>query len=295
MARDLIPMKQLAWLAGFLCSLAALRAQDSVAAGKPAVPLQKDERSVGAILEPLTPDRPGFSDGVNILSAGVLQLESGFSLSGRTERILMDRTFIGGSPLLRLGIGHRTELRFGGDGFRLSSHRAAGARERAGGASDFSLGAKFGLVPEKGLRPAFTLIPVLSLPVGHRVFTSAGIDPTVKLAWSKTLGESAAAGGNVSVSSLSDSGGRFTQRAVSFQLSRGVWRNWGGFWEAYLVAPSVRGGDRVWTFDTGLSYPIGRNAQFDVSVGQQIVPLARCWFVAAGLVVRRPLWLAGRK
>jgi hypothetical protein len=263
-------MKRLAWFVLLLGSGPGLSAQQ--------------ER--GATLEPLTSDRPGYSDGVNVLSAGVLQLESGFSLSGRTEGISVSQTLIGGSPLLRLGIGHRTELRFGGDGFRLYSRRAGDARERVGGTSDLSVGAKVGLVSEKGLRPALTLIPVVSLPAGHRSFTSAGVDPTVKLAWSKTLGESTAAAGNVVVSSLSDSGGRFTQRAVSFQLSRGVWRRWGGFGEAYLVAPVARGGDRVWTFDTGLSYLIGRNAQFDVSVGQQVVPLARCWFVAAGIVVR---------
>ena len=157
------------------------------------------------------------------------------------------------------------------------------------------MGAKFRLVSERGLRPELALISMASLPVGDARFTSSGVDPTLKLAWSKTLGESTAASGNVVVSSVSDSGARFTQRAVSFQLSRGLWRNWGGFWEAYLVSPVDRGGDGAWTFDTGVSHPLGRNAQFDVSVGQQVVPLARCWFVGAGIVLRRPAWFARRR
>lgn len=272
-------MIRLAWFVLLLGSGLGLRAQQ--------------ER--GTTLEPLTSDRPGFSDGVNILPVGMVQLESGFSLSGQTDGFSVDRTFVGGSPLLRLGIGHRTEFRFGGDGFRLYSHRGADARERAGGASDFSVGAKFGLVSERGLRPEIALISLTSLPAGDSRFTSSGIDPTLKLAWSKSLSETTTVAGNVSASSLSDSGGRFAQRAVSFQLSRGVWRKWGGFWEAYLVTPVARGGDRVWTFDTGVSHPLGRGAQFDFSVGQQIVPLARSWFAGAGLVVRYPAWFSGRQ
>jgi hypothetical protein len=79
----------------------------------------------------LTSDRPGFSDGVNVLPAGLLQLESGFSFSGQSSGTSVDRTFIGGSPLLRMGVGHGAELRFGGDGFRSYSHRAGAERERA--------------------------------------------------------------------------------------------------------------------------------------------------------------------
>lgn len=273
-----LPMKRLTCFVLLLGSGVGLRAQQ--------------ER--GATPEPLTSDRPGFSDGVNILPAGLFQLESGFSLSGQSDRNSVDRTFIAGTPTLRLGLGRRLELRFGGDGFRHYSHREGQDYEGAAGASDFSAGVKFALASEHGLRPALSLISVTSLPAGDARFTSSGVDPTLKLAWSKTLSESTAASGNVVVSSLTDSGARFTQRAVSFQLSRGLWRNWGGFWEAYLVTPVDRGGDGAWTFDTGVSHPLGRNAQFDVSVGQQIVPLARCWFVGAGLVVRHPAWFAGR-
>src|SRR5262249_36863696 len=147
-------------------------------------------------------------------------------------------------------------------------------------------------VSERGLRPELALISMTSLPAGAASLTSSGVDPTLKLAWGKTLGESAAVSGNIVVSSLSDAGARFTQRAVSLQLSRGLWRRWGGYCEAYLVTPASHGGRGAWTFDGGVSHALGRNAQFDVSVGQQIVPFARCWFVGAGLVVRHPNRLA---
>jgi hypothetical protein len=252
------------------------------------------QQAAGATPEPLTSDRPGVTDTVNVLPSGLLQLESGFSWSSRSEGNSLDRTFIGGSPLFRLGIGHRLELRFGGDGFRHYSHRAGQESEYAAGASDFSVGAKLALVWEHRFRPAVSLISMTSLPVGDSRFTSSGVDPTLKLAWSKALGEGTAVSGNFNVSSLSDPSGRFWQRAMSGRLDRDVWHKLVGFWEAYLVTPVTRSGDGVWTFDTGVSHPLGHNAQLDVSVGQQIVPLARCWFAGAGLVFRHPAWLARR-
>lgn len=290
MAQSLKVVKQLAWFGGLLCSLVATHAQDS-AAGQAVVPSNKE---TAAVLEPMSADRPGFSNGVDVLASGILQLEGGFSLSGRTEGASVDRSFIGGSPLIRLGIGHRTELRFGGDGVRLDSHRSGEVRERARGASDFSVGAKHQLTPERGARPALTLIAAVSLPAGDRSVTSSGVDPTLELSWSKSLRREIVAGGSFSFASLTESGERYSQRAASFQLARRVWRKWQGFWEGYLVAPVSRSGDRAWTFDTGLSIPAGRNAQFDVSIGQQISPFVRCWFVAAGFAVRRPFWFAGR-
>lgn len=286
MDRSLKFLKTVAWLGGLLCSVVALHAQDSVT-GKAVVPVNKE---MDARPEPMSADRPGFSDGVDVLSLGVMQIEGGVSLSGRSDGASQDRSFIGGSPLIRLGIGHRTELRFGGDGFRLDAHRSGAAWERAGGTSDFSVGSKYELARERGARPAFTLVAGVSLPTGGRSFTSSGVDPVAKLSWSKSLTKEITAGGDFGFSSLTESGERFLQREVSFQLARNVWRKWQGFWEGYLVTPVSRGGDRAWTFDTGLSIPAGRNTLLDVSVGQQIAPFTRCWFLAAGFAVRMPAW-----
>jgi hypothetical protein len=273
-------VQQFAWFAGCLWSSVVLRAQNPAAA-----PFNKDGTSI-VISEPMLSDRPGFGDGANVLSAGTIQLESGWSVSDQSEGNVVERTFVAGSPLFRVGLGHRTELRVGGDGFVLYAHRVGDMVERVAGGADFSIGVKYGLVSEKGLRPALTLIPLVSLPAGHRFFTSGGFDPTVKLAWSKSLSKKATLSGDVSVSSISDSRGRLAQSAASFQLSRELWCELSGFWESYLVTPVDRNGDRVWSFDTGVSHPIGRNAQFDISAGQQISPLARSWFMSAGLVVR---------
>jgi hypothetical protein len=267
----------LAWLASFLCWPAALLAQN------PAVSPLKDGRSVA---EPLESDRPGFADAASVLSAGTIQVESGLSVSSQSAGDAVARTFVAGSPLFRVGIGHRIELRVGGDGFTLYARRAGEALERAAGAADCSVGFKYALVTEEGWRPALTLEPSVSLPAGDRFFSSGGFDPTVGLAWTKSVGKNAALSGSLNISSLSDVRGRLAQSAVSLQFSHELGREFTGFWESYFVAPVDRNHDRVWTLDAGVSHPIGRNAQFDVSAGQQIAPLDRSWFVSVGFVIR---------
>jgi hypothetical protein len=255
----------------------------------PVVAEQRDEFE-----EPLTTDRPGFSDGVTVVALGVLQIETGFGISGYTEGGSRERTLTGGSPTLRLGIGHRTEIRVTGDGFRRHAVQNSDGQDQVGGFTDPSLGVKVRLAGEQRRRPALSLISSASLPWGHSRFRSAGVDPTCKLAWSKSLDGGITAGGNFNVAAPADAAGRFLQNAVSMQLSRDVWGRWGGFGEAYWISKPGRGQTGVWAVDAGLSRPVGRDAQFDISMGQQVAPFRRSWFVSAGFVVRRQLWFGGR-
>lgn len=288
MAQGQRPFQGIVWIVGLASIAGTCSAQTLLKTNTEIDPWSPRTRTPEAIAGPLISDRPGFSEGTNVLARGVLQMESGFSLTTASSR---HRTVLLGQPLLRLGLGRRTELRLSGDGVQVSSQRTGAPNEA--GMSDFSMGAKVRLFSEKGVRPAVTLVPSISLPCGHSSATSSTVDPTVKLAWSKTLTDSTAAAGNFNLSTLTDRGGRYVQSAMSFQIIRPVWRKWGGFWEAYRVSSGGGARDALWTFDTGVSRPIGRNLQVDVSAGQQVMPVARSWFVAAGVVVRRPDWLSG--
>ncbi|HUO28717.1 MAG TPA: transporter [Bryobacteraceae bacterium] len=245
--------------------------------------------------EPLTSDRPGFTDTVNVLPSGLLQLESGVNLSDASSSASKIRVLAGGNPLIRMGWGHRIELRYGGAGYETSLLKSHGTSTRCAGMSDFAVGMKLALTGEHGWRPSVSLESMVSLPVGAAAFTSAGADPTFKLAWSKSLSATLAASGNFNVSSLSTPFGRYTQRAVTARLDRGVWRKLAGFVDTMMTAPVSPGGSTTWMMAAGLEHPLGSNAQLDLSVGQQAVPIAHCWFVGAGVVFRQPLWHGQRK
>lgn len=238
--------------------------------------------------EPFSADRPGFSDGVNVLARGVTQLEGGMSFDTQRRNGDTDHSLTLGAPLFRMGIGNGVELRVGGDGFRSWSLRSPLDVERANGFTDLTAGLKWRLAGESGWRPTLSLVSFVSLPVGEDAFTSFGYDPTVKFAWSKSLPRGYSAGGNVNLSSLTDERGRFFQNALSLGFDHELARGLDGFWEAYTIRPVERGGGAIWTFETGVAYSVGSNAAMDVSVGRQITPFASCWSVSMGFAIRNP-------
>jgi hypothetical protein len=253
--------------------------------------------------EPFITDRPGYSDGVNIVPRGLFHWESGFSLNLATRGTHLgvdpleqewERNMLAGAPVLRVGVSRRFELRFGGDGVLYHSHRIGGFRHLQTGLSDLAAGFKLALVEERRRIPALSLVTMFSLPVGAPAFSSGAIDPTFKLAWSKGLAKEWTVSGNLNASSLSlDGGGRFVQRAASLQVSRPVWADLGAFAEVYTITPPYPGEETLWTFDGGFTHPLGDYMQMDISCGQQIVPRERTWFLAIGLALRGSL-LHGR-
>ncbi len=101
---------------------------------------------------------------------------------------------------MRVGIGNRFEFRFGGDGVDASWGEG---RRLTRGAADTEEDAKIALSAERHYMSAFSLLPMISPPTGNHLFSSGGYDPTVKLAWSKTLLWKFDVGGNFNVSPLS--------------------------------------------------------------------------------------------
>lgn len=85
-------------------------------------------------------DRPGFGVPTNVLPRGVVQFETGFTFASEADRNTLCRTLTWGSPLARLGIGTRTEIRFGGDGFLASRTEGDAHTDKARGWSDFGVG-----------------------------------------------------------------------------------------------------------------------------------------------------------
>lgn len=264
---------------------------------------QGQQKGNGNEAIPLITDRPGYSDGVNIVPRGLFHWESGFSLSlaahgtgaaANPLELEAERNMLAGAPVLRVGVSRRFELRFGGDGVLYHSHRISGASHFQSGISDLAVGFKVALIEERRILPAISLVSMFSLPVGAPAFSSGAIDPTFKLAWSKELWKQWTISGNLNASSLSTGeNSRFLQKAASFQVSRPVWADLGAFAEVYTIKPPFPGERSLWTFDGGFTHPLGDYMQIDLSCGQQVVPRERTWFLAVGFAFRGSL-LHGR-
>ena len=229
-------------------------------------------------------DRPGFGVPTNVVPRGVLQFETGVSLTSEADPGGRTRTLTWGSPLVRVGVGKRTEIRIGGDGFLSSRVEDRQGTERVRGWSDVALGAKIALWEGRGL--ALSVVPTLSLPAGARAFTSSALDPSLVVAWSLNLPAKFSAGGTLGYASVSDGGGRLAQRTQAVSLGRALFGGFSGYAEAFTVSPPERGAGGTWMVNGGVTHAIGPNAQADVEFGRRVASGSDCWLVSVGFAVR---------
>lgn len=247
------------------------------------------QQTTGSAPEGLGADRPGIGVGADVVPPGVFQFEAGISLGSVRDGATTTSVFVGGSPLLRLGLVKRVEVRFDGDGFRRESSRTGGGPgEIVQGLSDFEAGLKIGVVNEGRVRPEVAVLPTVALPVGADGVSAGAANPSLILAWSKSLPRSLTVGGNFAFASIKDSEGRFLRPAQSLVVGFPIVRRLGGYAEAYRLSSASRDASANGTFDAGLALPLSHNAQLDVEAGHTLHSATPSWFVGLGVVFRVP-------
>lgn len=243
----------------------------------------------GEPLPDLISDRPDFTESTEVVGTNAVQFEAGF-VREITSGADGTRTIAGPFPLVRLGLTRRLELRLSGDGYSWQSFRQRNPTRGFRGISDHAVGAKLKLANERGWRPAMAVIGAVSMPVGDPEVTSAHHDPEMKFCWAHGLPAGIDLAGNFNFGSASDDKGRILQRSSSLTVARDLKFGFGGYAEVYSVSLD-RDEGRSSIFNFGFVHALGRNAQADVTLGKTILGGATSWYVAVGLVVRRPMGL----
>lgn len=236
----------------------------------------------------LSPDRPDFTESSDVVSRATVQFESGLTYEGDVDAGVRSRSVTVSGGLLRFGVGHRAELRLSADGLASETVQET----RTSGYSDVAVGAKLRLFDQRQIGVDLAVLPLLSLPVGTEGVTSGGVDPTVKVAWARTLPGDVDISGNVNASSLSDEAGRFRQQALSVSLGRDLFAGVGGFAEVYALSRVTRHSAAGVSIDAGVAHAIGEDLQIDVEAGRGLTAAASDWFVGFGITVRGrvPRW-----
>jgi hypothetical protein len=228
-----------------------------------------------------------ITESARALDPWTWQVEIGWSLQSNGDATQTMRELALPQALVRVGVTPRFELRLSADGFLSDSTSAIGTGRVSGG-SDLELACKYVILPEVKGRFGLGVIPGLSLPVGSGPFTSGGYDPAVTMVWDHSLWRGYDASGNVAVASVSDRGARFTQSLVTLSLGHDLPGGWSSFADLAAFSALARDGGRAWLADAGVQHHLGRNVQFDVSLGRGLNAAAPDWFVGAGLAVRAP-------
>lgn len=266
----------------FALGLILSAAAPAVAQSVPSAPATIQAGTAGAIDTPeLVTDRPDFTESSQVIPRRWFQLESGLSYEGEGQDL---RSFAAPSTLMRIGLGRHTELRLGADGVLSESFGGV----RVSGTSDVEIGTKTQVLfqDRSGIDLAF--LPMVSLPTGADGFSSDGVDPTLKITWGRDLAAGFGLTGNVNVSSLSTEAGRFHQEAFSVSLGHDLVAGWSGYAEAYGFSRLGPGEAAAWTFNGGITRPVGAQFQFDLEAGRGLTSAAPDWFVGVGFAVLSP-------
>jgi hypothetical protein len=248
----------------------------------------------GNVDQEFSADRPGFATPPTVLRRGVLQVEGGVTFSEDFDQDVRQRNVILGNPLIRAGVGRSVELRVSGDGFRRTRTGGGENHSTASGWSDVTLGAKIAVAHEGRILPAISLLPSISVPAGNSAFTSSTYDPSLAIAWLKTLPAGLSLGGTFAGARISDGPARRAQYSSAVSVGIPAPAGLAAYAEIYAVSSGEPGKAATWTSDAGVSHMFGANLQLDIEAGRQISRGAPCWFAAAGFAVRATS-LSGRR
>lgn len=216
---------------------------------------------------PVMPDRPGFADMPDVLPAGAVQVESGFT----SDRDGATTYRTAGEALVRVGAGSGFELRMFGNSYAVRTIADGGA---ARGMEDSKIGAKLRLIEQPDSAhvavPTLAFLFATSLPTGAPGISAGAAQPEAKLAanWSTSGPFSFAA--NLGAASVLDGAAWGTQGSAvgsaSFDITPGLSLFAEGM-RQFDVRRAVAAAGYV---DGGVTLLLGDRLQLDAHVGRGV-------------------------
>ncbi|MEO6276902.1 transporter [Roseateles sp.] len=227
--------------------------------------------------EAISPDRPDFTNGPDVMAAGRFQVEA----SGAWQRD--GRTRLRSTPVLwRLGIGHDLELRLDSDG---------ALRQRgpdASGRGDLGVGFKWQMQDGDESKPGLGWLFEMKTPTGSGPFKGHGLRPALSFLAQWELPADLSLGTMAGlVTDRNDADQRYTAAVLSTSLGIPLGEKLHGFAEiAGQQLASARNGGKVVTAGTGLAWQLTDDAQLDTAVFRGLNRSTPDWAWTVGLSLR---------
>ncbi|MHB9066842.1 MAG: transporter [Pirellulaceae bacterium] len=239
--------------------------------------------------EPLSSDRPDFTEASCTVGQGVTQLEMGYTFfhdRGPTSRV---QSHSYPELLLRAGaFADWFELRVGWN-FGSSSESFDTLTRSHSGSEDLYVGAKLGLTPQQGVWPEMALVPQMSVPLGGD-FGTEEVLPGINWLYGWDLTEVLSTTSNTQINMAIDdeTNDKFLEFAQSWAIGCDLTECVGVYTEWFVIVPA--GAESIQTehyFDAGLTYRLTNDLQLDMRIGKGVSSDAVDYFAGAGVVVRR--------
>ncbi len=233
--------------------------------------------------DPISPDRPDFTEGTGVIPVGHVQIEGGTTLT-RVDDVDANSF---GELLVRFGLGERVEARLGlGSYSRIDTDAG-----NLSGLEDPALELKVRFTDEAGElapgQPAVALVLATSVPVGDEELTDDEWVPAALLAFDWELSSRFSLGANLGASYGADGvGDRFTQAFGSLAAGFSATDRLGTFVEWFGFSEEEKDGPSTHYVNGGVSYLINNDLIVDARIGTGLNDPDPDWFAGIGASVR---------
>ena len=226
----------------------------------------------------VTPDRPGFTNGSDVVPKGRIQVEGGVTRNVYPASSGTGHVTDAPALLLRTGLSDKTELRITlPDYFWPSGSSQSGF-------GDGAVGLRYKFYQSKDGATKFAFTPSLSVPLKTAVTTSGHVDPTFLLSGQTTSGARWGISSNLILSYPTLSGSRLANYTATAQVTYALSGPLAIFGDVYDNA--VSGSLPSPIADAGFTYKIANNAQLDLETGRGLGGMAPTQFYGGGVAVR---------
>jgi Putative MetA-pathway of phenol degradation len=242
-------------------------------------------------VDPLTTDRPDFTEASSTVGRGRLQLETGYTFSRNREQHIAAAHALP-EALVRIGVlTDAIELRVGQSATRQRIATVDGASHTTTGFTDLYLGAKLALRHQSGVRPEVAVVLQSTLPTGHRNIGSPRALPGVNLLYGWEITRTRASlGASSQINATCDDGAHSAEFAQSLTVGYELTQRLGVYTESYAIKPlrAPENGSSAEAYaNGGFRLLLSPNMQLDLRVGFGLTRVSDDQFFGLGFSVRR--------
>lgn len=244
-------------------------------------------------------DRPHFSEASSLVGKDRIQIESGYSYSGDTSSV---SPLFGAPPsnqrvqthsfpetLLRAGLfAEWFEFRLAYNFLVEQTDVTGQASSTFRGSDDLYIGAKLGLVEQRGWLPEIALFPQAVLPTGDSHFTNEQVLPGFNLAYSWKINDFIELESNTQLNRRRDDAAHFyTEFIQTANVEYTFTKKLGGFTEWFCLIPNgAIAALPQHYFHAGFVYLITKYVQYDIHAAVGLNKSSDDYFVGTGLSVK---------
>lgn len=224
----------------------------------------------------ISTDRPDQTEGSSTVPKGYFQIELGFGLENSNDQF--DVTTYGiPSALFRYGIAKHLEARLIAEYITYKDLSAKG-----NGLPPVALGIKFTISGEKGILPELAILGHVAInDLATENFKANYYSPDLRLSMSHTLSEKFSLGYNLGAewNAYSNKANGIYTLALGHSFNDKVSCYVEGFGFFYSK-------NNTHFADTGITYALNRDVQFDFSIGKGITKIDESYYIDFGFAAR---------